>query len=100
MEQIKILKNSLGIPVDLEDAETDALLQSYLDMANSYALNIIDQDYLGAAVDQPIFNTVIIELATYYYQNRGDSSTPIKGLPYTLQVLLNSLKYQTQRPYY
>lgn len=87
--QLDILKNSLRIPLDLKN--DDSLLQSYLDSATEYLKSTLDEDDM-TRIDSKRAKVVINALAELMYQNRGDS-TMTKGLPYTLQCLLNQLKY-------
>lgn len=87
--QLDILKNSLRIPLDLKDDDT--LLQSYIDGATEYLKSTLDEDDM-TRLDSKRAKVVINALAELMYQNRGDS-TMTKGLPYTLQCLLNQLKY-------
>lgn len=87
--QLDVLKNSLRIPLDLKD--DDSLLQSYIDAATEYLKSTLDEDDM-TRIDSKRAKVVINALAELMYQNRGDS-TMTKGLPYTLQCLLNQLKY-------
>lgn len=87
--QLDVLKTSLRIPLDLK--EDDSLLQSYLDSAKEYLKSMLDEDDM-TRLDSKRAKVVINALAELMYQNRGDS-TMTKGLPYTLQCLLNQLKY-------
>ncbi|MDO7806495.1 head-tail connector protein [Lactiplantibacillus pentosus] len=87
--QLDVLKNSLRIPLDLK--EDDSLLQSYIDGATEYLKSTLDEDDM-TRLDSKRAKVVINALAELMYQNRGDS-TMTKGLPYTLQCLLNQLKY-------
>lgn len=87
--QLDVLKNSLRIPLDLKD--DDSLLQSYIDGATEYLKSTLDEENM-TRLDSKRAKVVINALAELMYQNRGDS-TMTKGLPYTLQCLLNQLKY-------
>ena len=89
--QLDVLKNSLRVPLDV--TEDDKLLQSYLDGATEYLRSTLDSDEdVGAKLNSKRAKVVINALAELMYQNRGDD-TMTKGLPYTLQCLLNQLKY-------
>lgn len=86
------LKNSLKIPLDLTD--DDALLNSYLNSARAYILNACDSDAnTDAIVNDPRFQIAQIEIATLMYENRGSDKTT-NGFPYTLQVLINQLRFK------
>lgn len=89
--QLDVLKNSLRIPLDLKD--DDKLLQSYLDGATEYLRSTIDSDeYVVAKLNSKRAKVVINALAELMYENRG-SDKVTKGFPYTLQVLINQLRF-------
>lgn len=90
--QLDTLKNSLKIPLDLTD--DDALLNGYLNSAKSYILNACDSDADETSiVNDPRFQIAQIEIATLMYENRG-SDKAAQGFPYTLQVLINQLRFK------
>lgn len=85
------LKNSLRIPSDLTD--DDMLLNEYLNSAKAYILNACDSDAdKTSIVIDPRFQIAQIEIATLMYENRG-SDKAANGFPYTLQVLINQLRF-------
>lgn len=89
--QLDTLKNSLKIPLDLTD--DDALLNGYLNSAKAYILSACDSDAnTDALVKDSRFQIAQIEIATLMYENRG-SDKVAKGFPYTLQVLINQLRF-------
>jgi len=88
--QLDVLKNSLRIPLDLKD--DDALLQSYIDGATEYLASTLGEENMATLATSKRAKVVINALAELMYQNRGDD-TMTKGLPYTLQCLINQLKY-------
>lgn len=84
---LQILKNSLRIPDSITD--DDIQLQNYLDSAKEYLANIIDdQDKLTTERAK----LVMYSIAELLYQNRGNAKV-MKDFPYTLRVLINSLRY-------
>ena len=88
---LDVLKNSLRIPLDLKD--DDKLLQSYIDGASEYLRSTLDSNGdVEAKLGSKRARVVVNALAELLYQNRGDN-TMTKGLPYTLQALINQLKY-------
>ena len=89
--QLDTLKNSLRIPSDLTD--DDKLLQSYLDGATEYLRSTLgsDEDVL-TKLNSKRAQVVINALAELMYENRG-SDKVAKGFPYTLQVLINQLRF-------
>lgn len=81
------LKNSLRVPDSI--TEDDAQLQNYLDAAKEYLSNTIDdQDRLLTKRAK----LVMFSIAELLYQNRGNQKV-MKDFPYTLRVLINSLRY-------
>lgn len=89
--QLDTLKNSLRIPGDLTD--DDKLLQSYLDSATEYLRSTIDSDEdVEVKLNSKRAQVVINALAELMYENRG-SDKVAKGFPYTLQVLINQLRF-------
>ena len=88
--ELDTLKNSLRIPLDVEDDDT--LLQSYLDGAREYLSSTLDEDATGTRLDSKRAKVVVNEIATLLYQNRGDE-TVVKDWPFALRALLNQLKY-------
>lgn len=89
--QLDTLKNSLRIPSDLTD--DDKLLQSYLDSATEYLRSTIDSDEdVEVKLNSKRAQVVINALAELMYENRG-SDKVAKGFPYTLQVLINQLRF-------
>lgn len=88
--QLDVLKNSLRIPLDLKD--DDSLLQSYIDGATEYLASTLGEENMATLATSKRAKVVINALAELMYQNRGDD-TMTKGLPYTLQCLINQLKY-------
>lgn len=89
--QLDTLKNSLRIPSDLTD--DDMLLNGYLNSAKAYILNACDSDAdKTSIVIDPRFQIAQIEIATLMYENRG-SDKAANGFPYTLQVLINQLRF-------
>lgn len=89
--QLDTLKNSLRIPGDLTD--DDKLLQSYLDGATEYLRSTLDSDEdVEAKLNSKRAQVVINALAELMYENRG-SDKVAKGFPYTLQVLINQLRF-------
>lgn len=89
--QLDVLKSSLRIPLDLKDDDT--LLQSYLDGAAEYLRSTLDngEDVL-TKLNSKRAQVVINALAELMYENRG-SDKVAKGFPYTLQVLINQLRF-------
>lgn len=86
------LKNSLKIPSDITD--DDMLLNGYLNSAQAYILNACDSDTdTTSLVKDSRFQIAQIEIATLMYENRGSEKTA-KGFPYTLQVLINQLRFR------
>ncbi|MBU7446232.1 head-tail connector protein [Lactiplantibacillus plantarum] len=89
--QLDTLKNSLRIPSDLKD--DDKLLQSYIDGATEYLRSTIDSDEdVVSKLNSKRAQVVINALAELMYENRG-SDKVAKGFPYTLQVLINQLRF-------
>lgn len=89
--QLDTLKNSLRIPGDLTD--DDKLLQSYLDSATEYLRSTIDSDEdVEVKLNSKRAQVVINALAELMYENRGSDKTT-QGFPYTLQVLINQLRF-------
>lgn len=89
--QLDVLKNSLRIPSDLKD--DDKLLQSYIDGATEYLRSTIDSDEdVVSKLNSKRAQVVINALAELMYENRG-SDKVAKGFPYTLQVLINQLRF-------
>lgn len=89
--QLDTLKNSLRIPSDLTD--DDKLLQSYLDGATEYLRSTFDSDEdVPTKLNSKRARVVINALAELMYENRG-SDKATKGFPYTLQVLINQLRF-------
>lgn len=89
--QLDTLKNSLRIPSDLTD--DDKLLQSYLDGATEYLRSTLDSDEdVPTKLNSKRARVVINALAELMYENRG-SDKATKGFPYTLQVLINQLRF-------
>lgn len=89
--QLDVLKNSLRIPSDLKD--DDKLLQSYIDGATEYLRSTIDSDEDAVSkLNSKRAQVVINALAELMYENRG-SDKVAKGFPYTLQVLINQLRF-------
>lgn len=87
---LEILKNSLRIPLDL--TEDDSLLQGYLDSATEYLRSMLDKDVADEKLKSKIAQVAIVELATLYYQQRGEDVTA-KDWPFSLRVLINSLRF-------
>lgn len=90
-EILATLKNSLKIPADITD--DDALLNGYLNSAKEYILNACDTDSATLLTKDSRFQIAEIEIATLMYENRG-SDKVTKGFPYTLQVLINQLRFK------
>lgn len=89
--QLDTLKNSLRIPSDLTD--DDKLLQSYLDGATEYLRSTLDSgEDVPTKLNSKRARVVINALAELMYENRG-SDKATKGFPYTLQVLINQLRF-------
>lgn len=89
--QLDTLKNSLRIPSDLTD--DDKLLQSYLDGATEYLRSTFDSgEDVPTKLNSKRARVVINALAELMYENRG-SDKATKGFPYTLQVLINQLRF-------
>ena len=89
-ETLTTLKSSLRIPLDITD--DDALLNGYLSSAKAYILNACDSSATTSLVNDSRFQIAQIEIATLMYENRGSDKTA-KGFPYTLQVLINQLRF-------
>ena len=89
--QLDVLKNSLRIPLDLKD--DDSLLQSYIDAATEYLKSTLDEKSVATRLNSTVAKVAIVELATLYYQNRGDNVSA-KDWPFSLRVLINSLRYK------
>lgn len=90
-ETLTTLKNSLKIPLDITD--DDVLLNGYLNSAKAYISNACDSDTdTTSLVNDSRFQIAQIEIATLMYENRGSAKTA-KGFPYTLQVLINQLRF-------
>lgn len=89
--QLDVLKSSLRIPNDLTD--DDSLLQGYLDAATEYLKSTLDEENVATRLNSTVAKVAIVELATLYYQNRGDNVSA-KDWPFSLRVLINSLRYK------
>lgn len=90
LRTLTTLKSSLRIPLDVTD--DDMLLNGYLSSAKAYILNACDSSAITSLVKDPRFQIAQIEIATLMYENRGSDKTA-KGFPYTLQVLINQLRF-------
>lgn len=88
--QLAMLKNSLRIPLDLND--DDKLLQSYLDSAKEYLKSTLDEENM-TRLDSKRAQVVVNEIAELMYQNRGDFTVTAKDFPFALRALINQLKY-------
>lgn len=84
---LQILKDSLRIPSEIND--DDVYLQTCLDSALEYLKNTVD--------DETVLNTqrakmVQLAIAELMYNNRGNEKA-VNDFPYTLRVMINSLRY-------
>ena len=84
---LQMLKDSLRIPSEITD--DDVYLQTCLDSALEYLKNTVD--------DETVLNTqrakmVQLAIAELTYNNRGNE-TVVSDFPYTLRVMINSLKF-------
>lgn len=91
LRTLTTLKSSLRIPLDVTD--DDMLLNGYLDSAQTYILNACDSSATTSLIKDSRFQIAQIEIATLMYENRGSDKTA-KGFPYTLQVLINQLRFR------
>ncbi|BDR56882.1 head-tail connector protein [Xylocopilactobacillus apis] len=71
------LKRSLRLLDDDVDSDKLAQLQSYLDAAKSYVDGAVggDDDFYNSTENQDIYKTVVLALATAYYQNPSAVTT-------------------------
>lgn len=84
---LQILKSSLRIPDELDS--DDMYLQTCLDSALEYLTNIVDDTTVLTTQRAKMVQLAIAELI---YNNRGNEKV-MNDFPFTLRVMINSLKY-------
>ena len=89
MDNLTIIKNSLGIISDDFDDE----LKGYLEASKSYINATLSENKVAIVQNDMRFTVAVQQLAIYLWQTRGDSSAPKNSLPFTLQSLINNLSY-------
>lgn len=84
---LQILKDSLRIPSEITD--DDVYLQTCLDSALEYLTSVVDDTTVLVSQRAQMVQLAIAELI---YNNRGNEKV-VSDFPYTLRVMINSLRY-------